>query len=69
MSNKNIIKIYKTKFLKEVKDMKKTKLLAIRVNEKDLRKLEKEAEKERLTTSGFARHLIFKALQPKHKQS
>ncbi|MDA8338681.1 MAG: hypothetical protein M0Z70_05210 [Nitrospiraceae bacterium] len=49
--------------------MKKTKLLAIRVNEKDLRKLEKEAEKERLTTSGFARHLIFKALQPKHKQS
>jgi hypothetical protein len=49
--------------------MKKTKLLAIRVTEKDLRKLEQQAEKEKLTTSSYARHLIFKALQPKHEQS
>ena len=46
----------------------KTKLLAIRVEEKDLRQLEVEAKKEKLATSSFARYLIFKSLQPRHAE-
>jgi hypothetical protein len=46
-----------------MKSKNKTRLMAIRVAEKDYRELEEKAEKEKLTTSSFARHLIFKALQ------
>jgi hypothetical protein len=47
--------------------MSKAKILAIRVKEKDLELLKKEAEKERLTMSGYARNLVFRALQGRNR--
>jgi hypothetical protein len=46
----------------------KTKLLGVTINEKDLKRLEVEAVKNKFRTSSYAKHLIFKALQ-QHKST